>query len=70
MRGLTPFFLELKEKDFIKKNERNEDGCKKFKQKIKRSLDANHEKEFIKELQNFYENPDIFLNCTIRKPFI
>ena len=35
MRGLTPFFLELKEKDFIKKNERNEDGCKKFKQKIK-----------------------------------
>ena len=66
MRGLTPFFLELKEKDFIKKNERNEDGCKKFKQKIKRSLDANHEKEFIKELQNFYEDPDIFLNCTMR----
>ena len=35
MPGLTPFFLELKKNktknDFIKKNKRNEDGCKKFK---------------------------------------
>lgn len=66
MRGLTPFFLELKHKDFLKKNKKNEEGCKKFKNKIERSLKANENKEFIKELNNFYETPKQFLNCSMQ----
>lgn len=51
--GLTPFFLKI--------------DPEKFSSKIKKSLNNNSKnKEFINELQNFFENPDIFLNCTMR----
>lgn len=51
--GLTPFFLKIDPETFSSK--------------IKKSLKNNsNNNEFINELQNFFENPDIFLKCTMR----